>query len=238
MTETNTVTYPDSPQPPKRGRGPLLALAVAAAVLLVGVLGLLAANRNEVEPAQIVPTTEAVPTTGAAPDYSAARETLDTWAVAIGAGDVDAAMATHSFDPDDLASSREAMAYLGATVSHAEFNDCEFTTLSTSGRNQARCDLTLIDPILVASEVDTVGVSWQLSDDGQTIVVSEPGNRLTAKNLFVPYAQEHYPDEFAEACGSDTVNYNGFTGWAFNRACGEFTAELADEVVDAIQNAG
>jgi hypothetical protein len=94
MTETNTVTYPDSPQPPKRGRGPLLALAVAAAVLLVGVLGLLAANRNEVEPAQIVPTTEAVPTTAAAPDYSAARETLDTWAVAIGAGDIDAAMAT------------------------------------------------------------------------------------------------------------------------------------------------
>ncbi len=89
-----------------------------------------------------------------------------------------------------------------------------------------------------AIQMETVAVSWQLTDDGKAIVVSAPGNRLTAKNLFVSYAQEHYPDEFAEACGPDTVNYNGFTGWAFNGACGEFTAELADEVVDAIQNAG
>jgi hypothetical protein len=86
--------------------------------------------------------------------------------------------------------------------------------------------------------LDTVEVSWHLNGDGKAIVVSAPGNRLTAKNLFVPYAQEHYPDEFALACGPGTTNYNGMVGWAFNRVCGEFTAQIANEVVDAIQTAG
>jgi hypothetical protein len=101
-----------------------------------------------------------------------------------------------------------------------------------------QCDLTLVDPILVAVEKDTVPVRWQLSEHGQAILVWAPGDRLSAKNLFVPYAQEHYPDEFAQACGPGTLNYDGLVGWAFNRACGVFTAELADEVVDAIQSAG
>lgn len=232
MTETTTVGHsPDAPEPPTR-RGALIALGVAAAVLLlVGGLSLLSTDQTELEPAQRVPTTEA------APDYATARETLDAWATATGAGDVDAAMATHSFDPDEVEAGRESLAYLAATVSHAEFNDCEFSTVP-SGDIVVRCDLTLIDPILVAIEMDTVPVTWRLSHDGKSIIASAPGDRLTAKNLSVPYAQEHYPDEFVEACGPGTVNYNAMTGWGFNRACGEFSAKIASEVADAINEAG
>ena len=244
MTETSTVSYPhDKPTPPKRGRVLLIALGVGTAVIVFLVLGLLAGPLGENESAQSLstteaaPTTEAIPTTEAEPDYSTAQETLATWAAAIGTTDIDAAMATHSFDPNDVEGSREVMAYLGATVSHAEFNDCEFST-GPSGDIVARCDLTLVDPILAAIQMDTVPVLWRLRDDGRAILVSAPGDRLTAKNLFVPYAQERYPDEFAEACGPGTVNYNAMTGWAFNRACGEFTAQIANEVADAINEAG
>jgi hypothetical protein len=129
------------------------------------------------------------------------------------------------------------MGYLAATISEAEFNDCHFSTRSNR-RVLAECDLTIISPTLVATGMDTVRVSWQLSGDGTAILESEPGYRLSAKDRFVPYAQEHYPDEFAEVCGSGTVNYNWFTGWAFNRACGEFTASIADEIVEAIKAIG
>ncbi len=182
------------------------------------------------------PTT--VPTTEAEPDYSTAQETLDRWATAIGASDIDAAMATHRFNPDDLETDRESMSYLAVSINYAEFSDCQFSTLSSSGRIQAQCELTLIDPILVATGMETVRVSWQLSEDGKAILVSEPGYRLSPKRLFVSYSKDHYPEEFAEACGPNTVNYNALVGWAFNRACGEFTAEIANEVADAIKEAG
>jgi hypothetical protein len=174
-----------------------------------------------------------VPTTEVEADYSTAQATLHAWAAAIGANDVDAALATHESDPDDLVSEREAMGYLAAVVHEAEFSDCRFST-ALSDEIRAECDLTLMDPILVVTGQETVPVIWRLSSDGKEIIVSEPGNRLTSENLFVAIAQEQYPDEFAEVCGPGTVNYNGLVGWAFNRACGEFTAAVAGEVVDAI----
>ena len=177
---------------------------------------------------------ESVPTTETEPDYSVAQTTLDAWATAIATDDVDAAMATHSVDPDDLVGVREAMGYLAAVTSEAVFNDCRFSTPSASKETIAACDLTLMDPILVATGNETVRVTWRLSEDGTAILSSEPGNRLNSRNLFVSYAQEQYSDEFAEVCGAGTVNYNGLVGWAFNRACGEFTADIADEVVDAM----
>jgi hypothetical protein len=142
MTQTATHRH-DPEQTPKRSHGLLIALGAAAAVLVIGVSGFLAGTRSGDEAAATVPTTEAAPTTIATPDYATAQETLNAWAVAIGAGDIDAAMDTHAFEPNDLEDSREAMAYLAATVSHAEFNDCQLSMLNNGEKIVARCNLTL-----------------------------------------------------------------------------------------------
>ncbi len=177
------------------------------------------------------------------PSYTKAQATLNTWAAAIGDvdtwsdtigdSDVSAALETPGLDWGYDIRDFEAMSYLAATVSHAEFKDCRFSTL-TSGRISAQCDLTLIDPILEAIQKETVQVTWQLNDTGKTILFWEPGNRSSSKNVFVLYATEHYTDEFTEACGADTTNYNPSVGWAFNQQCGEFTAQISEEVSSTI----
>jgi len=230
----------------------IAALLVAGAALAACSASSAVENTSEEQPSTTI-VTAAVPTTAAvvatttvAPvtttelevDYSTARATLEAWAKAIGDSDVDAALATHRFDPDNLMSEREAMGYLTESISYAGFNDCEFSTLSTSRRVTAQCDLTLVDPILVATGLEPVRVSWQLSADGKQILRSEPGYRMSGTSVFVPYAEEHYGEEFADVCGPGTVNYNALVGWGFNRACGEFTAEIADEVAAVIYETG
>jgi hypothetical protein len=81
-------------------------------------------------------------------------------------------------------------------------------------------------------------VIWRLNRDGTAIVRSEPGARMSPRDMTAKYALEKYPDEFTAVCGEGTVNYHLLLGWAFNRACGEFTAGIASEVVDAINAAG
>lgn len=191
------------------------------------------------EQSTTVPTTAPKTlTTEAQPDYTQPQETLDEWAAAISAGDVERALRTHEVEPDELDSTRESMAYLAAVTPHAEFSECQFLVLESTHRIQAQCDLTLMDPILVATGMETVQVSWLLNSDGSAILGSEPGNRMSSKNISVSYMKEHYSDEFEDACGPENVNYNFLVGWAFNRACGELTASVASEIVAAIDAVG
>lgn len=190
------------------------------------------------EPTTVPTTVPKTVTTQVQPDYTQAQGTLDEWASAISAGDVERALSTHEVESDELDSTRESMAYLAAVTPHAEFNECQFSVLGSSDRIQAQCELTLTDPILVATGMETVQVSWQLKNDGSAILVSEPGNRMNSKNIAVSYMKEHHSEEFEDACGPENVNYNFFVGWAFNRACGELTAGVASDIVEAIEAAG
>jgi hypothetical protein len=99
MTQIETI--PET-KPPGRSRGPLIAAAVAA-VLLIATIGILLTNRDE-QPAvaPVVPTTSAVvPTTIASLEGITPEEALsvaDSYFTAFNAGDADAVMAL--FTPD------------------------------------------------------------------------------------------------------------------------------------------
>lgn len=217
----------------------LMTTAIAL-VLIVAACGNTTGTNNGPEEPSPTSTVAAVPTTvttEAEPGYTKAQATLDDWAVAIGASDVDAAVATLLTEPGDLEAVWEATAYLASTSSNAEFSNCEFSIVP-AGHILADCQLTLSDPILEALDKQTVPVTWALSYDGRTILRWEPGFRASTEPLFIPYAQEHYPEAFETACGEGTANYNQYVGFAFNRACGEFTAAIADEVLGLVKSAG
>ena len=91
-------------------------------------------------------TTMVEPATTTKPevDYSTAQETLDAWAAAISADDATAALATHRYESEDAASEREAQRFLAVTISHAEFNGCEFRVREAFPCGRSRIASTII----------------------------------------------------------------------------------------------
>ncbi len=152
MTDTLTPIRPtDSVKPPRRGRGPLIALAVAAVILLViGVTSftILSNDSNPVPPATDAPTTTAAPTTttvapapttlapleGLLPADTPPLEVVEMLQAEWAAGDIEGAEAlirpdSHFFT-DGLAPGIARETLYRSTTGMAIENDCAIGTPS------------------------------------------------------------------------------------------------------------
>lgn len=168
---TQIETLPEA-KPPDRSRGPLIAAAVAA-VVLIATIGILLTNRDEqpvVSP--VVPTTSAVvPTTIASLEGITPEEALsvaDSYFTAFNAGDTDAVLAL--FTPDVVVSE----GYQGAaSVSETNFTEWViFLTWEAAQETtypQPECQVTdqTPDDVTVVCETDNL--------QGMARAVNSPG---------------------------------------------------------------